>query len=179
MEHLRRMEPERSGRPADDQCKCLELVKYGATMHTCAATPSPSYPADFVVPKQRRTQPNGKVTMVKLITIFKRKPGISRDEFIRHWQQVHARIAVEDREFWSRVRKYVQNYVTSAGQQPAWDGVVELWFDSPAELDAAFSGEETKKRLIADLDNFVDQASMISVVTEENILYNGGTSLQI
>ena len=170
------MEPERSGRPADDQCKCLELVKYGATMHTCAAPPSPSYPADFVVPKQRRTQPNGEVTMVKLITIFKRKPGISRDEFIRHWQQVHARIAVEDREFWSRVRKYVQNYVTSAGQQPAWDGVVELWFDSPAELDAAFSGEETKKRLIADLDNFVDQASMISVVTEENVLYDSGPS---
>jgi uncharacterized protein (TIGR02118 family) len=117
-----------------------------------------------------------RVTMVKLITIFKRKPGISRDVFIRHWQQVHARIAVEDRDFWSRVRKYVQNYVTSESQQPAWDGVVELWFDSQATLDAAFSGEETKKGLIADLDNFVDQTSMISVVTEENVLYDSSSS---
>jgi uncharacterized protein (TIGR02118 family) len=119
---------------------------------------------------------NAKVTMVKLITIFKRKPGISRDEFMQHWQQVHARIAAEDRDFWSRVRKYVQNYVTPASQQPAWDGVVELWFDSQAELDAAFSGEETKKGLIADLDNFVDQTSMISVVSEENILYDSSSS---
>jgi uncharacterized protein (TIGR02118 family) len=115
--------------------------------------------------------------MVKLITLVKRKPGISRDAFVRHWQQVHARIAVEDKSFWNRVRKYVQNYVTSAESQlPAWDGVVELWFDSQAELDAAFAGEETKKGLIADLDNFVDQTSMISVLTEENVLYDNGAS---
>jgi uncharacterized protein (TIGR02118 family) len=113
--------------------------------------------------------------MVKLITIVKRKPGITRDEFVRHWQHVHARIAIEDKSFWNRVRKYVQNYVTSADSpHAAWDGVVELWFDSQAELDAAFAGEETKKGLIADLDNFIDQTSMISVVTDENILYDSG-----
>jgi uncharacterized protein (TIGR02118 family) len=115
------------------------------------------------------------VTMVKLITIVKRKAGITRDEFIQHWQQVHARMAIEDKSFWNRVRKYVQNYVTSADGPQAWDGVVELWFDSQAELDAAFSGQETKQGLIADLDNFIDPTSMISVVTEENILYDGGS----
>jgi uncharacterized protein (TIGR02118 family) len=115
--------------------------------------------------------------MVKLITIVKRKSGITRNEFIQHWQQVHARMAIEDKSFWNRVRKYVQNYVTSAdGQHAAWDGVVELWFDSQGELDAAFAGQETKNGLIADLDNFIDQASMISVVTEENVLYDSGAS---
>jgi uncharacterized protein (TIGR02118 family) len=115
--------------------------------------------------------------MVKLITIVKRKSGITRDEFVQHWQHVHARIAVEDKSFWNRVRKYVQNYVTSADSpHTGWDGVVELWFDSQTELDAAFSGQETKMGLIADLDNFIDQTSMISVVTEENILYDSGNS---
>jgi uncharacterized protein (TIGR02118 family) len=114
--------------------------------------------------------------MVKLITIVKRKSGITRDEFIEHWKHVHARLAIEDKSFWSRVRKYVQNYVTSTdGGRAAWDGVVELWFDSQAELDAAFAGQETKEGLIADLDNFIDHASIISVVTEENIVYNGRT----
>ena len=117
--------------------------------------------------------------MVKLITIVKRKSGITRDEFIQHWKHVHARLAIKDKSFWRRVRKYVQNYVTSTdSERAAWDGVVELWFDSQAELDAAFAGQETKEGLIADLDNFIDRASMISVVTEENILYNGGTYLQ-
>jgi uncharacterized protein (TIGR02118 family) len=117
--------------------------------------------------------------MVKLITIVKRKPGITRDEFIHHWKHVHARLAMKDKSFWSRVRKYVQNYVTSTdGERAAWDGVVELWFDNQAELDAAFAGQETKEGLIADLDNFIDHTSIISVVTEENILYNGGADIQ-
>ena len=111
--------------------------------------------------------------MVKLINIVKRKPGITRSQFIQHWQQTHARIAFEDKSFWNRVRKYTQNYATSTDSQTVWDGVVELWFDSQEDLDAAFAGEETKNGLIADLDNFIDRTSVISIVTEENILYDG------
>jgi uncharacterized protein (TIGR02118 family) len=109
--------------------------------------------------------------MVKVITLFKRKSGMSHEQCIEHWRSVHAQIAMADRSFWGRVRKYTQNYVVPVeGQSTAWDGVAELWFDSQEDVHAAFNGEETKRVLIPDLDNFVDQASMISVTTEENVI---------
>jgi uncharacterized protein (TIGR02118 family) len=111
--------------------------------------------------------------MVKLIVLCKRRADLSHEGFVRHWKHVHARLAQEDRNFWGRVRGYVQNYClqpdgTSARDR--WDGVVELWFDSREELDAAFSGEETKRILVADLQNFVDVNSMITVATDENVI---------
>jgi uncharacterized protein (TIGR02118 family) len=111
--------------------------------------------------------------MVKLIVLCKRRSDLSHEQFVRYWKHVHARLAQEDRNFWSRVRGYIQNYClqpegTSASD--GWDGVVELWFDTREEMDAAFSGEETKSILVADLQNFVDINSMITVATDENVV---------
>lgn len=111
--------------------------------------------------------------MVKLIIMCKRKTGLSREEFISHWKNVHASLAREDACFWSRVRGYTQNYCLPAEGVPAnetWDGVVELWFDSKAEMNAAFSGEDTVRVLMADVDNFVDSGTSISVLAEENVI---------
>jgi uncharacterized protein (TIGR02118 family) len=109
--------------------------------------------------------------MIKMIILCKRRSDLSREEFIFHWENVHARLAREDKSFWSRVRGYVQNYcLPSAEATPAWDGVVELWFDSKEELDAAFAAEQTQKVLMADVGNFCDTASTISLLADENIL---------
>jgi uncharacterized protein (TIGR02118 family) len=111
--------------------------------------------------------------MVKLINLCKRRAGLSHEEFVQHWKHVHARLARQDPNFWSRVRGYVQNYCLQTGGALAsadWDGVVELWFDSRQELEAAFSGEETKRVLVADLQNFIDVDSVISLVTDENVI---------
>jgi uncharacterized protein (TIGR02118 family) len=111
--------------------------------------------------------------MVKLIILCKRRADLSHEEFVWHWKHVHARLAREDQNFWSRVRGYIQNDCLQPDGTPAsdaWDGVVELWFDSREELDAAFSGEETKRVLMADLQNFIDVNSVISVVTDENVI---------
>ena len=117
--------------------------------------------------------------MVKLIIMCKRKTGLSREEFISHWKNVHASLARQDASFWSRVRGFTQYYGLPDVGLPAavgvsadkpWDGVVELWFDNAAEMNAAFSGEETVRVLVADHDNFVDSGSLISVLTEENVI---------
>jgi len=33
--------------------------------------------------------------MVKTIALIKRKPGLSREEFIRHYEEVHAPLALK------------------------------------------------------------------------------------
>jgi uncharacterized protein (TIGR02118 family) len=111
--------------------------------------------------------------MIKLIVLCRRNQNLSRKAFIEHWRGVHARLAQADPDFWSRVRGYIQNYCLEPVGPPAgntWDGVVELWFESRGEMDAAFSGEQTQRVLVADLGNFVDTNSMISLVTEENVI---------
>jgi uncharacterized protein (TIGR02118 family) len=111
--------------------------------------------------------------MIKMFILCKRRADLSRDEFIAHWRGVHARLAREDTSFWSRVRGYVQNYClpsAEAGYANAWDGVVELWFDNKEELDAAFSAEQTQKVLMADVGNFVDTATTVTFLAEENVI---------
>jgi uncharacterized protein (TIGR02118 family) len=119
--------------------------------------------------------------MIKMIILCKRRAGLSREDFIWHWSNVHARLAREDQNFWSRVRGYVQNYCLPSAESagaPAWDGVVELWFDSKEELDAAFAGEQTQQVLQADVANFCDMASIVSLLVDENVLMpRGGSGL--
>ena len=47
--------------------------------------------------------------MVKYIALIKRKKGLSREEFVRYWKEVHAPLACK---LVPGLRKYVQNYVT-------------------------------------------------------------------
>jgi uncharacterized protein (TIGR02118 family) len=112
--------------------------------------------------------------MIKIITLFRRRPGISHQECIEYWRSTHARLAQSDHEFWSRVRKYTQNYIVSrdGSGDPEWDGVVELWFDDQSSVDAAFGSAETKAVLVADLKHFVDIDSMISVSAKERTFYD-------
>ena len=111
--------------------------------------------------------------MIKIITLFRRRPGISHQQCIEYWRSTHARLAQSDHEFWSRVRKYTQNYIVSRdGSDPQWDGVVELWFDDQSSVDAAFGSAETKAVLVADLKHFVDIDSMISVSAIERAFYD-------
>jgi hypothetical protein len=48
--------------------------------------------------------------MIKVITLLKRKPGLSLDEFYRYWREQHAQLALKDHP---EVLKYVQNHGVS------------------------------------------------------------------
>jgi uncharacterized protein (TIGR02118 family) len=113
--------------------------------------------------------------MIKRISLVKRKSTLSRDEFIAYWKGPHANIALNDKEFWSRVRRYVQNYCLPDSKdvdgRPDWDGAVELWFESVEEMNAAYASANTQNVLMADLVNFIELECTISLVVEEDVLY--------
>jgi uncharacterized protein (TIGR02118 family) len=119
--------------------------------------------------------------VIKLIVGCKRKAGLSRQQFIDYWKNRHAPLAMEDPQFWSRVRRYVQNYCMPVGTgqfsgTPAWDGAAELWFDSVEEMEAAFSGRRTVEILVPDLANFIELESAVFLVSEENVIYSGAVA---
>lgn len=72
--------------------------------------------------------------MAKVIALIVRKPGLSRDEFLRYWQVEHPPFV------WALpgVRRYVQNAAVDGYRPWAYDGAAELWFDSVGDVARAF-----------------------------------------
>ena len=103
--------------------------------------------------------------MVKLVAFFKRKPGMSVEDFGRHWQTRHAELVVRQ----AGLRRYVQNHTLASAyrsREPVYDGVAEAWFDETwAMRDLADSPEYAAVR--ADEANFIDPASMGVLLTDE------------
>lgn len=78
--------------------------------------------------------------MVKVIYLLYRRDGISREEFARHWTEVHAPLAAK----LPHVRSYTINPVSAAMQVEGAeaDGFAILTFDSQADFEAAAASQE-------------------------------------
>lgn len=112
--------------------------------------------------------------MVKLVACLKRKPGLSIDDFQRHWRTRHAEIVVRQ----AGLRRYVQNHVTLDGYgagDPPFDGVAEAWFD---DVDAMrrLAGAAEHRAVRADEPLFLDVPAMRVVLTDEILLADRPTA---
>lgn len=120
--------------------------------------------------------------MIKVIGLLRRKPGISREEFLRHWKDHHGALAMRIPEFARHVRKYVQVHAVKPPELDAreryqqaalpmeYDGAVEMWFDSPEEMQKAFaalSDPVACKELREDEDRFIDGKNTLTVMVGE------------
>jgi uncharacterized protein (TIGR02118 family) len=113
---------------------------------------------------------NGSPT-VKLSVVIKRRPGMTFEDFDRYWKGPHADVVTSVPEFTRHVRRYVQAHLvaeyTGAGDasklttqwgKAAFDGIAELWFDSIAEMVAAFNEPKFVEKIAPDDEKFVDPA---------------------
>jgi uncharacterized protein (TIGR02118 family) len=103
--------------------------------------------------------------MVKLVYCMCRKPGVSREAFLRYWSGEHARLGARI----PGVRGFVQSYTiaTPGDVRPAdFDGMIELWFDDLAALLRARESPEWHAST-ADEAHFVDPTRSAYFVTEE------------
>ncbi len=106
---------------------------------------------------------------VKSVAFLNRKPGLSVEEFQRHWRDVHAPIA----SGLPGLRRYVQSHTRRSayegGRTPAYDGVVLTWFDSTEVIrDTAASGEYA--RVLADAAVFLAPGATPSILTREHVI---------
>ena len=116
--------------------------------------------------------------MIKLVAGICRKPGMTLAEFHRYWREVHAPLVQTVPEFFGHVRKYVQCHtLEQAGrrfagfQAAAFDGVVELWFDSVEDAEKAFTAPRYLEIIRPDEKKFIDLTSVKLVLTEEKRVY--------
>jgi uncharacterized protein (TIGR02118 family) len=111
-----------------------------------------------------------KVTMIKLVYCITKKAGLTEEEFLDYWKNVHGPLGARI----PRLRRLVQSrrlIVPGDKHQPDYDGMAELWFDNFEALLAARQSPEWKASN-EDEANFIDHSKVAYFVSEEHILLN-------
>ncbi len=106
--------------------------------------------------------------MVKMVIGFKRKPGMPVEDFQHHWRTVHAGIIAR----LPGLRRYVQSHVLPVSyrkSEPAFDAVAESTFDDTHAMKSLV-GTAAYADVLADEPNFIDGATMRSIVTDELVV---------
>jgi len=109
--------------------------------------------------------------VIKAIYFFKRRPGMSVEDFQAHWRTTHAAIIAA----LPGIRRYVQNHVLPSAYrkgEPAFDGVAESWFDDTRALKALASTPQYAA-VLADEPQFIDATTMGSIITDEHVIKDG------
>ena len=108
--------------------------------------------------------------MIKTVGLLTRKSGWTHEQFMKHWIDVHAPLALKVQG----LRRYVQNHLkgerTRADIETTAleiDGIAELWFDDQAALEAASRTPEMKA-LHADGALFIGRIK--SYIVEEKVI---------
>jgi len=78
--------------------------------------------------------------MPKIIAVVTKKSGLSREEFLPHWNVEHPRYVAA----LPGIVRYRQNPAIEHRRQWPYDGVAELWFASVKDIAVAYAGPEAK-----------------------------------
>jgi uncharacterized protein (TIGR02118 family) len=112
--------------------------------------------------------------VINAVTLLRRRPGLSVDEFRRHWRHDHAALIAR----LPGIARYVQSRPLDenpAGGEPVCDGFAELWVRDSQAL-RAISASAAYAAVLADEEHFLDRAANTLVVTDEHILRDGAVS---
>lgn len=109
--------------------------------------------------------------MVKVISLLKRKDGLTQEEFSRYWEEKHGPLVIR---VVPGLKGYIQNHPARlpGGGEPQIDGVAELWFDSLESWQAAakFHLGDGGKVIRDDEEKFLDQSKMVWFVAQEKVI---------
>ena len=108
--------------------------------------------------------------MIKSISLLTRKAGLSHEEFVEHWLEVHAPLAYAV----PGLRRYVQSHIVGERTRPdipttdvEVDGIAETWYDDLAAMERANASAEAKA-LHADGALFI--GGIKSFITEQKVI---------
>ncbi len=106
--------------------------------------------------------------MLKFMVVLVRSPELTPTQFRHHLEKVHGPLAKN----LPGLRKYIQNYPFDdpSRRAPAWDAIVELYFDNWETMEAAWNSPQGAAS-DADLPRFADLTRTTwSVVDEITVL---------
>jgi len=85
--------------------------------------------------------------VIKSISLLTRRDGMTHEQFVEHWVDVHAPLA----HAVPGLRRYVQSHIVEERRRPdipaheiEVDGIAELWYDDPESMRRAMASPEAK-----------------------------------
>jgi uncharacterized protein (TIGR02118 family) len=111
--------------------------------------------------------------MVKMFAVLRRRPGMTVEEFRRHWHEVHGPLITSHPELARHIVRYEQH----VRHAPGWlsgtediDGIAEQWFERIEDFEA-FMNEPLYGELIApDERRFIDMDRIEFIITDEPVV---------
>jgi uncharacterized protein (TIGR02118 family) len=118
------------------------------------------------------------MNMKKIVSLLKRRPGMSFDEFRTHYETQHVPLAMRlfGNEFFY---DYRQNFVEIAteletGEEVAtadrWDCITEIWFkdgDLERFQNLLAGGSDAATELSNDEEKFIDRSQVVLMIVDE------------
>ncbi len=108
--------------------------------------------------------------MIKLVCFLKRKDGLTHEEFVDHWQQVHGPLITGTPTIARHVARYEQLLPSAALPYMApkgFDGITIMWFHGPEDFEAFLAEPDYAARIAPDEQSFLDLAGLVGMLTEE------------
>jgi uncharacterized protein (TIGR02118 family) len=112
-----------------------------------------------------------RIGVIKILGLLTRKEGLTHDQFVRHWFDIHGPLALAV----PGVRRYVQSHITGTRTRPDIpetnvdvDGIAELWYND-AETAARAAASPEMKRLTDDGALFIGRIKTY-VIEERQII---------
>jgi uncharacterized protein (TIGR02118 family) len=110
--------------------------------------------------------------MLKVCTAFKRKQGLSFDEYQCYWSGEHPAYVKRLPQLLGYAQNRPLRESFDLDERPHYDGLVELWFRDNAALKTMTAAPEFEV-LCEDEHNFADRSSLKIVFTVEHLVHDG------
>ena len=108
--------------------------------------------------------------MIKTLSLLTRKRGMTHEQFVTHWVEIHAPLA----HAVPGLRRYVQSHILEEPTRPdiptaeiEVDGIAELWYDDRAALARAHASPQATA-LFADGALFIGRIK--TFIVEEKVI---------
>jgi hypothetical protein len=129
-------------------------------------------------PTSTYAAPPRRESMVKLVQLLRRKPGLTLEEFQQHWLERHSHFGLRT----PAVRRYVQYHalandpiretLAQAAAGPSvesYDGVSITWFDDVDALRHAMRDDDVAVAL-AEQVHFIDHSRSVALLADEYVI---------
>ena len=104
---------------------------------------------------------------IKLVTVFKRKPGMSLEAYRRYCIETQAPLLLGLPGLRRCLQCLVRDSFYSVGES-RFDSVSQLWFDDVAAFREAMASTEYQRKVKPDLGNFVDPKYVFPILVKEH-----------
>ena len=91
--------------------------------------------------------------MFRLFVVTKRNPNLTMDQFVEHYENVHAPM---NKRFYPQMKRYVRNYLTAvdadmpSDNEAPFDCITEAYFDSEADFRSVLTDMENNSENTAE-----------------------------